>query len=57
MLVIPEARQMWGIELYLSGCYLGAGEYLILVSANYLRISVQGEHRFRRNVNGDFGSL
>lgn len=32
MLVIPAARQMWGMELFLSGCYLGAGEYLILVA-------------------------
>src|SRR5215213_2908187 len=35
VLVISEARQMWGMELFLSGCYLGEGEYLILVSANH----------------------
>ncbi len=35
MLVLPEARQMWGMELYLSGCYLGSGEYLIPVSAEH----------------------
>lgn len=35
MLVIPNARRMWGMDLYLSGCYLGSGEYLILVSADY----------------------
>jgi hypothetical protein len=26
MRVIPAARQMWGMELFLSGCYLGDGE-------------------------------
>jgi hypothetical protein len=35
LLVIPEARRMWGRELFLSGCYLGAGEYLILVGLKY----------------------
>ena len=34
MLVIPEPRQMWGEEYYLSGGYLGKGEYLILVAPN-----------------------
>lgn len=33
--VIPEARQMWGLALYLSGCRLKHGEWLILVSAEY----------------------
>ncbi len=31
-LVIAEPRRMWGTEWYFSGCYLGKGEYLILVS-------------------------
>src|SRR5262245_38035508 len=34
-LVIPEARQMWGMELFVSGCRLKDGEYLILVSAEF----------------------
>jgi hypothetical protein len=34
MLVIREPRRMWGEEYYLSGCYLGKGEYLILVAPN-----------------------
>jgi hypothetical protein len=34
-LVIPEARKMWGLELYLSGCCLKDGEYLILVSSEF----------------------
>ena len=34
-LVIPEARRMWGMELYLSGCRLKDGEYLILVSSEF----------------------
>src|SRR5438128_9854528 len=25
MLVIPEARRLWGLDLFLSGCYLGDG--------------------------------
>lgn len=33
--VVPEARRMWGLELYLSGCKLKHGEWLILVSAQY----------------------
>ena len=33
--VIPEARAMWGLKLYLSGCQLKHGEWLILVSAEY----------------------
>ena len=32
VLVLPQARRMWGDEWYFSGCYLGSGEYLILVS-------------------------
>lgn len=31
-LVIEQPRRMWGEEWYFSGCYLGHGEYLILVS-------------------------
>jgi hypothetical protein len=42
--VIPEARQMWGMELYLSGCRLRHGEYLILVSPTYTPIP-QAEYK------------
>jgi hypothetical protein len=31
-LVLPQPRRMWGAAWYFSGCYLGSGEYLILVS-------------------------
>lgn len=31
-LVLAQPRRMWGAEWYFSGCYLGSGEYLILVS-------------------------
>ncbi|MBX3278372.1 MAG: IS4 family transposase [Acidobacteria bacterium] len=31
-LVIEGARRMWGDEWYFSGCYLGSGQYLIIVS-------------------------
>ena len=34
-LIIPEARRMWSLGLYLSGCRLKDGEYLILVSAEF----------------------
>src|SRR5262247_4849121 len=34
-LVIPTARRMWGQDLFLSGCRLKHGEYLILVSPEY----------------------
>jgi Transposase DDE domain len=33
--VVPEARQLWGLELFLSGCRLRHGEWLILVAADY----------------------
>ncbi len=56
MLVIPEARQMWGMELYLSGCYLGAGEYLILVSAEY-SMEPAKEYKNRWGIETLFGAL
>lgn len=31
-LVLPQPRRMWNDTWYFSGCYLGSGEYLILVS-------------------------
>jgi len=36
MLVIPEPRRMWGEKYYLSGCYLGKGEYLILLAPSFV---------------------
>jgi hypothetical protein len=36
MLVLPTARRMWGQEYYFSGCYLGKGEYLILVAPGFV---------------------
>jgi len=36
MLVIRQPRQMWREDYYLSGCYLGQGEYLILVAPRYV---------------------
>lgn len=36
MLVIPEARRMWGMDLFISGCRLKDGEWLILVSSDYV---------------------
>ena len=56
MLVIPAARQMWGMELFLSGCYLGAGEYLILVSADYSP-APHKEYQKRWGIETLFGAL
>lgn len=56
MLVIPEARQMWGMELFLSGCYLGEGEYLILVSAEYSPEPAV-EYKKRWGIETLFGAL
>jgi len=55
-LVIPEARKMWGMELYLSGCRLKDGEYLILVSADFCE-KPHEEYRKRWGVETLFGAL
>jgi Transposase DDE domain len=54
--VIPEARRMWGLELYLSGCRLKHGEWLILVSAEY-RDDPASEYRQRWGIETLFGAL
>ena len=54
--VIPEARQMWGLELYLSGCKLKHGEWLILVSADYWEDPAH-EYRKRWGIETLFGAL
>lgn len=56
MLVIPEARQMWGMELFLSGCYLGAGEWLILVAPEYAPAPAR-EYKKRWGIETLFGAL
>ena len=56
LLVIPEARKLWGLELFLSGCYLGNGEYLILVSPEYLA-APQHEYKKRWGIESLFGAL
>jgi hypothetical protein len=56
MLIIHEARQMWGMELFLSGCYLGEGEYLILVSADYSS-EPAAEYKKRWGIETLFGAL
>jgi len=56
MLVIPEARQMWGMELFLSGCHLGKGEYLILVSADFWP-EPASEYKKRWGIETLFGAL
>lgn len=55
-LVIPEAREMWGLELYLSGCYLGNGEYLILVAPEYVAAPA-AEYKKRWGIETLFGAL
>ena len=56
MLVFREPRQMWGMDLYLSGCYLGKGEYLILVAPNF---SEKPEEEFKKRweIETLFGCL
>jgi hypothetical protein len=56
MLVIPEARQMWGMDLFISGCYLGSGEYLILVSPEYLA-APNKQYSQRWGIETLFGAL
>jgi hypothetical protein len=55
-LVIPEARKMWGMELYLSGCRLKDGDYLILVSADFFE-KPHEEYRKRWGIETLFGAL
>ena len=54
--VIPEVRQMWGLELYLSGCKLKHGEWLILVSADAWDNPAH-EYRKRWGIETLFGAL
>jgi hypothetical protein len=56
MLVIPQARQLWGQELFLSGCYLGDGEYLILVGPELLD-APHLEYKKRWGIETLFGAL
>lgn len=55
-LVIPAAREMWGMDLFLSGCYLGAGEYLILVSPEYVP-EPAAQYKQRWGIETLFGAL
>jgi Transposase DDE domain len=55
-LVIPEARRMWGMNLYLSGCRLKKGEYLILVSAEFCEKPAE-QYRKRWGIETLFGAL
>jgi len=56
ILVIPEARRMWGQELYLSGCRLKHGEYLILVSPEYTPAPHE-QYKKRWGIETLFGAL
>ncbi len=55
-LVIPEARKMWGMELYLSGCRLKDGEYLILVSSEFYERPHE-QYKKRWGIESLFGEL
>lgn len=55
-LVIPAARRMWGMELYLSGCRLKNGEYLILVSGEFGE-EPQAQYSMRWGIETLFGAL
>lgn len=56
ILVIPEARRMWGQELFLSGCRLRHGEFLILVSPEYTPAPHE-EYKKRWGIETLFGAL
>jgi Transposase DDE domain len=56
ILVIEDARRMWGMDLFLSGCYLGSGEYLILVSPEYV-VTPNEEYSKRWGIETLFGAL
>jgi Transposase DDE domain len=55
-LIIPEPRRMWGMELYLSGCRLRHGEYLILASAE-LSEQPQEQYRMRWGIETLFAAM
>jgi Transposase DDE domain len=55
-LVVPTARRMWGMDLFLSGCRLRGGEYLLLVSADYLDHPAH-EYKRRWGIETLFGAL
>jgi len=55
-LVIPEARKMWGMELYLNGCRLKDGEYLILVSSEFCE-KPHEQYKKRWGIESLFGAL
>lgn len=40
-LVLPQSRRMWGEQWYFSGCYLGHGEYLIIVTPELTETAVE----------------
>jgi hypothetical protein len=56
MLVIDQARRMWGMDFYISGCYLGSGEYLILVSPEYVAVPNE-QYSTRWGIETLFGAL
>lgn len=54
--VIPEARRMWGLDLYLSGCRLPHGEHLIVVAPEFSPAPEQ-EYKIRWGIETLFGAL
>ncbi len=55
-LALPETGNSDTMELFLSGCYLGEGEYLILVSANSVS-EPAAEYKKRGGTETLFGAL
>jgi Transposase DDE domain len=55
-LVLAGPRRMWGDEWYFSGCYLGSGEYLIIVSPTYAAEAVT-EYSRRWEVETLFAAM
>jgi len=55
-LVIRQSRRMWGQQWYFSGCYLGQGEYLIIVTPELVETAVEDYAR-RWEIETLFGAL
>ena len=55
-LVILQPRRMWGEQWYFSGCYLGSGEYLIIVTPTLTHTAVE-EYARRWEIETLFAAL
>lgn len=56
VLALQQARQMWGLEIYLSGMRLESGEYLLIVAPHFAGEAMQ-EYGARWEIETLFGCL